>query len=157
MTGRPGGGGGRREPVPQVRARRPPPPPGLPVMRPHGGTAGRRRRTVGARARGAERVRRGGTHAGILRIVRDLRGRGRLMPDFIEGPFWLVFTFLVVVVFLRAQATYWLGSWATSLTLRHVRPREGWRRSLVHRLDSPATDQGVAVIHRCLLYTSDAA
>ena len=71
------------------------------------------------------------------------------MPDFIaEGPFWLVFTFLVVVVFLRAQATYWLGSWATSLTLRHVRPREGWRRSLVHRLDSPATDQGVAAIHR---------
>lgn len=71
------------------------------------------------------------------------------MPEFIaEGPFWLVFAFLTAVVFLRAQATYWLGSWATSVTVRRVRPRREWQRRLVERLTSPSTDQGIAAIHR---------
>lgn len=71
------------------------------------------------------------------------------MPDIIaEGPFWLVFSFLTVVVFLRAQGTYWLGRWATSLTLRHARPRREWQRRLVDRLEASAADQGIAAIHR---------
>ncbi len=71
------------------------------------------------------------------------------MPDVIaEGPFWLVFSFLTVVVFLRAQGTYWLGRWATSLTLRHARPRREWQRRLVDRLEASAADQGIAAIHR---------
>ncbi len=71
------------------------------------------------------------------------------MPEFVaNGPFWLVFTFLTTVVFLRAQATYWLGSWATSLALRRARPTRDWQRRLVDRLNSPATDQGIRAIHR---------
>lgn len=71
------------------------------------------------------------------------------MMDFLaDGPFWLLFPFLTVVVFLRAQGTYWLGRWATSLTLRHITPKEGWRTRLLAWLNSEGTGQGVAAIHR---------
>lgn len=69
--------------------------------------------------------------------------------DFLTGgPFWLVFASLTVIVFCRAQATYWLGRWATALTLRHARPREGWQRRAVDWLASPSLARGTAAIHR---------
>lgn len=71
------------------------------------------------------------------------------MMEFLsDGPIWLLFPFLTVVVFLRAQGTYWLGRWATSLAIRRITPAEGWRTRLLAWLDGDATDQGVAAIHR---------
>jgi membrane protein DedA with SNARE-associated domain len=71
------------------------------------------------------------------------------MMEFLsQGPVWLLFPFLTVVVFLRAQGTYWLGRWATSLAVRRIAPAEGWRTRLLAWLNGDATDQGVAAIHR---------
>lgn len=65
-----------------------------------------------------------------------------------EGPFLAVFFFLLGVVFLRAQGTYWLGRWVTSLALRHIHPKDGWRRRTVDWFNSPAVRHGSSSIHR---------
>lgn len=71
------------------------------------------------------------------------------MTEFIAGgPFWAVFAFLTVVVFCRASATYWLGRWATAMTLQHLRPSAGWRERLLGRLQGAASEQGVTAIQR---------
>lgn len=71
------------------------------------------------------------------------------MMEFLsDGPLWLLFPFLTVVVFLRAQGTYWLGRWATSLAVRRITPAEGWRTRLLAWLEGDVTDQGVVAIHR---------
>ncbi len=65
-----------------------------------------------------------------------------------DGPFLAVFAFLTVVVFFRAQGTYWLGRWATSLAVRHISPKDGWRKRAVDWLDSPTVAKGSASIHK---------
>ncbi|MDO5495629.1 MAG: VTT domain-containing protein [bacterium] len=71
------------------------------------------------------------------------------MIDFLnDGPFLAVYLFLLMVVFLRAQGTYWLGRWATNLAVKHMRPTEGWRKKAVDWLNSPAALRGTASIHR---------
>lgn len=73
---------------------------------------------------------------------------GSLTSFLSDGPFVAVYLFLLMVVFLRAQGTYWLGRWATSLALRHVKPQDGWRKRAIDWLNSPAAMQGTSSIHR---------
>ncbi|HZK04863.1 MAG TPA: VTT domain-containing protein [Actinomycetaceae bacterium] len=65
-----------------------------------------------------------------------------------EGPFVAVYLFLLMVVFLRAQGTYWLARWATELAVKHAKPEEGWRKRAIERLDSPSMRKGTASIHK---------
>ena len=62
------------------------------------------------------------------------------VPDFIaDGPLWGLFIFLLIVVFLRAQATYWLG--------RGV--RAGLLSSRWHtRFEGPGMDRANAYLER---------
>lgn len=62
------------------------------------------------------------------------------MPTWVQdGPFWLVYGFLLVVVFLRAQATYWVGRAVAAGTLRS--------RWAAH-VDGPRTRRAIASIDR---------
>lgn len=62
------------------------------------------------------------------------------MPGFVQdGPFALVYGFLLVVVFLRAQATYWVGRATAAGTLRS--------RWAAH-VDGPRTRRAIASIDR---------
>ncbi len=62
------------------------------------------------------------------------------VPDFIaDGPLWGLFIFLLIVVFLRAQATYWLGR-AVRAGLLSSR----WRT----RFDGPGMDRAHAYLER---------
>lgn len=71
------------------------------------------------------------------------------MMEFIHtGPFILVYAFLFMVVFLRAQGTYWLGWWSTSMAVRHVKPKRPWSQRLLAWLESSATDPGIHAIHK---------
>lgn len=65
-----------------------------------------------------------------------------------NGPFLAVYLFLLMVVFLRAQGTYWLGRWATSLAVKHIRPTEGWKKRALDWLNSPDVMRGTSSIHR---------
>ena len=67
------------------------------------------------------------------------------MPEFIsEGPFAWLFVFLLVVVFLRAQGTYWLGRYMAYLRSRARKPESGWRRSLYDWSQSEMVRSAVA-------------
>ncbi len=62
------------------------------------------------------------------------------VPDAISSwGWWAVFAFLVVVVFLRAQATYWLGRGVVSGALR-----TRWRR----RFEGPTMQRAHAFLER---------
>ena len=62
------------------------------------------------------------------------------MPGFVQdGPFALVYGFLLVVVFLRAQATYWVGRAVAAGTLR-----SRW----AEHVDGPRTRRAIASIDR---------
>lgn len=62
------------------------------------------------------------------------------MPSWVaEGPFPLLYGFLLVVVFLRAQATYWVGRAVAAGTLRS--------RWAAH-VDGPRTRRAIASIDR---------
>lgn len=65
-----------------------------------------------------------------------------------DGPFVLVYAFLMVVVFFRAQGTYWLGRWSTELTLRHVKPSSPTGQRLVAWFESSATDSGIHALQK---------
>ncbi|HHW51441.1 MAG TPA: hypothetical protein GX406_08260 [Pseudoclavibacter sp.] len=71
------------------------------------------------------------------------------MAEFLaHGPFALVFAFLTIVVFLRAQATFALGWWSAELTARHAHPRTTWGSRVVAWLRSPATEPGIRALHK---------
>lgn len=71
------------------------------------------------------------------------------MLDFLaDGPFALVYAFLTVVVFFRAQGTYWLGRWSTEMTLRHVKPKSPTGQRLVAWFESSATDSGIHALQK---------
>lgn len=70
---------------------------------------------------------------------------GRFMTD---GPFLAVYLFLFAGAFVRGQATYGVGRWATSLALRHVRPKRRWQQRAVDWLNSEDVLRGTASIHR---------
>ena len=61
---------------------------------------------------------------------------------------WAIFLFLVGVVFVRAQGTYWLGRWArngTESATRSARPRAAaWAR----RLSGPGADRARVYLER---------
>ena len=66
------------------------------------------------------------------------------MPEFIaEGPFVWLFLFLLVVVFLRAQGTYWLGRYMAYLGGRSFAPTSGWRLRLYAWSRSPKVQAAV--------------
>jgi len=62
------------------------------------------------------------------------------VPGFVQdGPFAMVYGFLLVVVFLRAQATYWVGRAVAAGTLR-----SRW----AEHVDGPRTRRAIASIDR---------
>ncbi|MHA3947934.1 DedA family protein [Cellulomonas bogoriensis] len=62
------------------------------------------------------------------------------MPQWVqEGPFAVLYTFLLVVVFFRAQGTYWVGRAAAAGTLR-----SRWARLF----SSPQMERATAAIDR---------
>lgn len=71
------------------------------------------------------------------------------MMEFIHsGPFLAVYLFLLCVVFMRAQATYWVGRWGAKLAIERVHPKSAFGKRLLAWLDSPATDSGIRAIHK---------
>ncbi|WP_054953441.1 DedA family protein [Flaviflexus massiliensis] len=70
------------------------------------------------------------------------------MPESISsGPFIWLYLFLLVVVFTRAQATYWLGYYIASRLMKNV-PEEGWRRTFYDWSQKDAVTNGIATLHR---------
>lgn len=70
------------------------------------------------------------------------------MSRFLDaGPFVLVYLFLLVVVFCRAQATYWIGYYVTSRLTANV-PEHGWRRRFYSWSEQEAVKNGIATIRR---------
>lgn len=74
------------------------------------------------------------------------------VPDFVAaGPWWGLFAFLWLVVFLRTQATYWIARWARSgadaLAGRAVGD-DSRRARLARRLSGPGTDRARAFLER---------
>lgn len=70
------------------------------------------------------------------------------MPESISnGPFVWMYLFLLVVVFCRAQATYWIGYYVTSRLVKNV-PESGWRRTFYDWSQKEAVIHGIDTLHR---------
>lgn len=67
------------------------------------------------------------------------------LPDGSGPTVWAVF---LVVVFLRAQATYWLARWLTQQALDHTRPTSGFAHRLHAWLDGSSARRGVDALRR---------
>lgn len=67
------------------------------------------------------------------------------LPDGSGPTVWLLF---LVVVFLRAQATYWLARWITQQALDHTHPRKGVAHRLHGWLDGGSAQRGVDSLRR---------
>ncbi|MGH1564655.1 DedA family protein [Mumia sp. DW29H23] len=65
-----------------------------------------------------------------------------------EGPAAEVWLFFFVVVFLRAQATYWIARVATSQVIDHTHPVTGWRARVHGWLSGDSTARGIEVLRR---------
>lgn len=74
------------------------------------------------------------------------------VPSFIvDGPWWGLFTFLVMVVFLRTQATYWLARWARAgadAVAVRAADADSRRARLARRLSGPGMDRARVFIER---------
>ncbi|MGC5616457.1 DedA family protein [Georgenia sp. Z1491] len=71
------------------------------------------------------------------------------MPDFLSGwPFWVVFAFLYAGATLRGQSIYWLGRWATHLTVNHTRPTKGWQLRAHGWLSGEGPQRGIDALRR---------
>lgn len=72
----------------------------------------------------------------------------------VDGPWWWIYLFLVVVVFVRAQATYWLGRWVRhGLTLPDAAetsaPKPSKRRAgLAARFSGPMWERAQRFLDR---------
>lgn len=70
------------------------------------------------------------------------------MTDFFTtGPFVPVYLALLLVVFCRAQATYWLGYYVATKLKTNV-PDDGWRRRFYDWSEQDSVKNGVATLHR---------
>ncbi|WP_084077992.1 DedA family protein [Demequina sp. NBRC 110057] len=72
------------------------------------------------------------------------------VPGFISDlGWWALVPFLFVVVFVRTQATYWLGRWARTGASRLAEsPSEKFLARASRRLDGPMMARGEAVLDR---------
>ncbi len=71
------------------------------------------------------------------------------VPEWIStGPWWALFAFLFVVVFLRAQATYWTGRWARAGATSADPTSPGRRGRVSRRLSGPAMERAQAFLNR---------
>ncbi|AZN28965.1 hypothetical protein EJO69_00600 [Flaviflexus salsibiostraticola] len=66
---------------------------------------------------------------------------------FSTGPFLLVYLALLVIVFCRAQATYWIGYYVTTRLTKNV-PETGWRRRFYTWSEQDSVKAGIDTIHR---------
>lgn len=65
-----------------------------------------------------------------------------------EGPFWIAFTGLYVIVTLRGQGTYWLARVVTEQALRRSHPEHGWWARTHTWLQGERPARGRELIHR---------
>ncbi|WP_370617276.1 DedA family protein [Mumia sp. Pv 4-285] len=65
-----------------------------------------------------------------------------------DGPAFEVWLFFFVVVFLRAQATYWIARVVTSQVLSHTHPQSGWRARVHAWLSGDSTRRGIDLLRR---------
>jgi len=65
-----------------------------------------------------------------------------------EGPALTVWLFFFVVVFLRAQATYWIARVATVQVLTRTHPTGGWRARTHDWLEGDSAQRGADVVRR---------
>ncbi|KAA1425070.1 hypothetical protein FE697_004090 [Mumia zhuanghuii] len=65
-----------------------------------------------------------------------------------DGPALEVWLFFFVVVFLRAQATYWIARVVTSQVLSHTHPTGGWRARVHAWLSGDSTQRGIDMLRR---------
>lgn len=65
-----------------------------------------------------------------------------------EGPAVTVWLFFFVVVFLRAQATYWIARVATVQVLTRTHPEGGWRSRAHGWLAGDSAQRGADVVRR---------
>ena len=74
------------------------------------------------------------------------------VPSFIaEGPWWTLYVFLVCVVFLRTQATYWVARWARTgadAVADRAEERRSPRARLARRLSGPGMERARAFSER---------
>lgn len=74
------------------------------------------------------------------------------VPSFIlAGPWWGLFLFLTIVVFLRTQATYWLARWARGGTEAYATRAQGSdsrRAQLARKLSGPSTERAREFLER---------
>lgn len=65
-----------------------------------------------------------------------------------EGPFWIAFTGLYLIVTARGQGTYWMARVVTEQALRRTHPVEGWRARVHIWLQGERPTRGREAIHR---------
>lgn len=71
------------------------------------------------------------------------------MTSFIsDGPLVAVFAFLLVVVFCRAQGTYWLGRYMGHFIMTRGKPANGWRLRAYEWIHSDSTTRGIDTLQR---------
>ncbi|MGC5629103.1 DedA family protein [Georgenia sp. Z1344] len=71
------------------------------------------------------------------------------MPDFLAGwPFWVVFVVLYLGATARGQMIYWLGRWATHLTVTRTHPTGGWQARAHGWLSGEGPQRGVDALRR---------
>lgn len=63
-----------------------------------------------------------------------------------EGPFWIAFTGLFLIVTARGQATYWIARVVTEQALARTHPVTGWRASVHRWLQGDGPARGRAAI-----------
>ena len=70
------------------------------------------------------------------------------MPRFVsDGPIWLVVAFLLIVVFCRAQATYWVGR-AIARGAVHAGSSNRFLRPVLAWFSGPGPDRGRRALNR---------
>lgn len=65
-----------------------------------------------------------------------------------DGPFVPVFIFLMIVVFFRAQGTYWLGRYTHYFVMTRGKPDGGWRLRAYHWIHSDSTSRAIDLLRR---------
>ena len=74
------------------------------------------------------------------------------VPGFIsDGPWWWLWTFLVGVVFVRAQATYWVARWARTgadAVADRAEAHHSRRARIARRLSGPGMEKARAFLER---------
>ncbi|WP_082105050.1 DedA family protein [Demequina maris] len=74
------------------------------------------------------------------------------IPDFVmDGPWWWLFAALVVIVFLRTQATYWIARWARAgadAVADRAEHQDSRRARIARRFSGPAMTKAQAFTER---------